>query len=302
MKFNKFLFSAVLISITTVNFVFSQDDLLDMLDEVVDDEPQYVAYTFKSTHIINGHSIERMQARQLDFRVNHRFGPVSGGYETFWGLDLANINLSLDYGINDWLMIGIRRGTYQRTYDGSLKFSVFRQSKGVKVMPVSISYFTDASVRAEKPASKSDELEHNFSDKLAYTHQLLIARKFNEALSLQLSPTFIHRNEVEYFEENNTVAVGVGGRYKFTRRVSFNFEYFWTDAADGKRFYAPLAIGVDIETGGHVFQLFFTNSETMAEKAVIAETQSSWLDQGWRFGFNMSRVFAIKPLFKANNH
>jgi hypothetical protein len=280
--------------------VFSQDDdLLNILDEEVGEEINYTAYTFKTTRIINGHSIEQMKKRQLDFRVNHRFGQINSGAYELWGLDNAFINIAFEYGITDWLMAGIRRGTYQKTYDGSLKFRILRQSKGAKVMPVSLSYFTDMSINTLKVTDPN--IEDNFVNRLAFTHQILVARKFSEKLSLQLTPSFVHRNLVNADEENDIYAIGIGGRYKFVRRVAFTFEYFYAShTANNENYFNPLALGVDIETGGHVFQLFFTNSRPMVEKGFLAETTGNWLDGGIYFGFNISRVFAIRK--KSEKH
>lgn len=112
---------------------------------------------------------------------------------------------------------------------------------------------------------------------------------------MQLSPSFVHRNLVNADEENNIFAIGFGGRFKISRRIAFTFEYFYaTHTADNGNFFNPLAVGFDIETGGHVFQVFFTNSRPMVEKGFIAETTGSWSDGGVYFGFNMSRVFAFK--------
>jgi len=272
--------------------LLAQEDLLNELNSAVGEQTDYTFATFKSTRIINGNSIEQMKTRQLDFRVNHRFGTVDGGAYTLFGLDQAFVNLSLEYGITDWLQVGIRRGTYKKTYDGSVKLRILRQSSGKKVMPVSITYFADAAVNTLKFTNPN--IENVLINRLSFTHQLLIARKFNERLSLQLSPSFVHRNLVNPTEENNTYAVGFGGRYKITRRVGISFEYFWVgNTTANTDFHNSASIGVDIETGGHVFQLFLTNSTAMVESAFIPETRGNWLDGGIRFGFNISRVFAF---------
>lgn len=272
--------------------VFAQDDLMDILGEEVEEEIDYTAYTFKSSHIINGHSIEQMKKQQLDFRINHRFGQLNSGAYELWGLDNAVINFCFDYGITDWLMIGLRRGTYQKTYDGSLKFRILRQSKGKRVMPVSLSYYADMSVNTLKISDPN--IEDIFSNRVAYAHQILIARKFSDKISLQISPTFIHRNLVDAAQENDVYAIGIGGRYKFIRRVAFTFEYFYSsNTSANDALYNSLSVGFDIETGGHVFQVFLTNSKPMIEKGFIAETSGNWADGGIYFGFNISRVFAI---------
>jgi hypothetical protein len=271
----------------------AQEDLMDMLDEEVKPEPVEVAYTFKSTHIINSHTIERMQKNQLDFRVNHRFGQINYGYQEFWGLDMAKVSLDFGYGINNWLMVGLRRSTVDKTIDGSLKFSLLRQTRGgSKNIPVAVSYYTN--MAANGTVHTDALIDSVFTHRLSFTHQLLIARKINGKLSLQLMPTFVHRNLVKFDEENNTIAVGFGGRYKIARRVSITGEYFWSSsAANNDLYYNPLSFGVDIETGGHVFQLFFTNTRMMEESGFITRTEGSWSDGGIYFGFNISRVFAL---------
>jgi hypothetical protein len=300
--------------------LIAQDDLFDILDAEVEEEPEPVLATFKSTRVINGHSIERMWAKQLDVRINHRFGQVnSGGYE-LWGLDNALINFSFEYGVNDKIMLGIRRGTNKKVYDASIKWSILRQTRGVKVMPIALSYYGDWSFKTAKGLFDLPDLRDaswkEMTPRMAYTHQLLIGRKFSEKLSLQLSPTYVHRNMVlpgytdpinlVVFpaEKNDILALGIGGRYKFHRRVALMWEFFYTNHvgdqrvrnADGKlvhKYQYPLSIGFDIETGGHVFQLFFTNSRPMVEDGFIGETTSRWADGGIYFGFNMSRVFAV---------
>jgi len=304
----KILFVILAFSMFSTSKLFSQEDsLMNLLDNEVGTETIYTIATFKSTRIINGQSIERMHKRQLDFRVNHRFGQLnSGGYE-LWGLDNALINFCFEYGVTNWLQIGVRRGTEQKTYDGSAKLSILRQTDEGRVMPVSVSLFGDVAYNSLKTL-KSPTLKH----RLAYTSQLLIARKFTERLSLQLSPSFVHRNRVgykmvegdttHYYDKNDIYALGIGGKFKVLRRVCLMAEYFYTSHAiespKQNKYYNPLSLGVDIETGGHVFQLFVTNSRAMIEKGFIAETTSSWKDSGLYFGFNISRVFAINMFSK----
>ena len=295
MKFTtiKYILFVLILFSFQQNIVGQEDeDLMGMLDDEVGEVTDYTIATFKSTRIINGHSVEQMKKYQLDFRINHRFGEINGGAYELWGLDHALINLCFDYGITDWLMIGFRRGTYQKTYDGSLKLRLLRQSTGKRVMPVSISYYADMAINTLKITDPN--IEDIIPNRLAYTHQLLIARKFNEKLSLQISPSFVHRNLVPANEPNDIYSIGIGGRYKFIRRVAFTFEYFYAShTASLQDYYNGFSLGFDVETGGHVFQLFITNSNAMVEKAFIGETTGNWLDGGIRFGFNMSRVFAL---------
>ncbi|MFT3754110.1 MAG: DUF5777 family beta-barrel protein [Paludibacter sp.] len=275
----------------------AQTDLLNMIDSITPKQTQYTYGTFKSTRVINGHSIERMPEKQLDFRVSHRFGLISQGYEQFFGLDQGTIFISLEYGIKNWVMVGLNRASTEKTVSGFTKFSILRQSSGAINMPVSFSYFVSANVNGLKWTDPNRA--NYFYSRLTYTHQLLIARKFNEQFSLQVSPTLIHRNLVPTALDNNDLfAVGISGRYKLSRRIAFNVEYypvispFW-NYVDPK-YTNSFSVGFDIETGGHVFQLMLSNSVGMIEKAFIAETTDSWFKGNIHLGFNISRVFSFK--------
>jgi opacity protein-like surface antigen len=271
-------------------------DIDQLLQEAAGNETEYTTATFKSTRIINGHSIERMKAHQLDVRFSHRFGQLNTGAYNLWGLDQANIHFSFEYGITNWVMVGIGRGTYEKTYDGFLKFSILRQSKGERNMPVSLSYFTSAAINSLKWEGTGTL---NFWDRVSYVHQLLVARKFNERFSFEINPTYIHRNMVDTeLDPNDTWAVGAGMRFKLTKRLSLNAEYYYVIPPihdfRSTTTYNPLSIGVDIETGGHVFTIMLTNSVSMIEKGFIGETEGSWTNAGIHLGFNISRVFALK--------
>lgn len=276
---------------------FSQDDLMALLDQNTAPETNLASATFKSTRIMNGHSIERMPSGQLDFRISHRFGTINSGAYEFFGLDQANIHFSLEYGIFDWIMVGVGRGTYEKTFDGFTKFSLLRQSSGERKMPVSLSVFTSAALTSVKWADP--ERTNYFSSRLSYTAQVLIARKISPGFSLQLSPTYVHRNLVATeIDPNDLWAAGAGGRVKLSKRISLNAEYYYLINGDrdymSTPVYNPLSVGFDIETGGHVFQLIFTNSLAMIEKGFIGETTGRWTKGDIHFGFNISRVFTLK--------
>jgi hypothetical protein len=276
--------------------IFAQDDLMNLLNENTPKEINFTTATFKSTRIMNGHSIERMPAGQLDVRISHRFGTVNSGAYEFFGLDQANMHLSLEYGILNWLMVGVGRGNYEKTFDGFTKFTVLRQSSGAKVMPVSVSVLSSVAIKSIK---WPDQARTNyFSSRLSYVGQVLIARKFNQLLSLQITPSYVHRNMVATeLDPNDLYAVGAGGRIKLTKRISLNAEYYYManpKSYMSQQVYNPLSVGIDIETGGHVFQFIFTNSVSMIEKGFIGETTGSWLKGDIHFGFNISRVFTLK--------
>jgi hypothetical protein len=278
--------------------LFAQEDLMNLLNQNSVSETNFTTATFKSTRIINGHSIEKMPPGQLDFRISHRFGTLNSGAYNLYGIDgPANIHFSLEYGITNWLMVGIGRGTYEKTFDGFTKFSILRQSAGAIEMPFSLSVLTSAALNSLK---WSDPTRTNyFSSRLSYVAQLLIARKFNQEFSFQVSPTYVHRNLVlTELDPNDLYAIGAGGRIKLSKRISFNAEYYYVINGNNKYLsqpvYNPLSVGVDIETGGHVFQIMLTNSLAMIEKGFIGETTGQWKHGDIHLGFNISRVFTLK--------
>lgn len=272
-------------------------DLLDELDKTIKPKKTYSTATFKSTRVINGHSIETISKNHLDFRISHRFGQLNDGAYNFFGLDQATMRMGLEYGLTDMLMVGIGRSTSQKTFDYFAKYKVLRQSK--EASPISVTAF--ASVDAISLSTSPQFRFYNNLERLTYTGQLLIARKFSERLSLQLSPTFIHRNKVELATEpNDIMAVGIGGRLKISKRTSLNAEYFYrlpmsleAGIATNPNYYNSLSVGFDIETGGHVFQLHFTNSLGMVERQFIAQTEGNWAKGDIHYGFNISRTFSF---------
>lgn len=274
----------------------AQNDLMDLLNDSTAKVTNYAIGTFKSSRIMNGHSVVSMPPGQLDVRFSHRFGRLNTGPYEFWGLDQANVHFSFEYGICKWMMLGVGRGTYEKTYDGFAKFTVLRQSSGAKEMPVSVSAFTSIAVNTLK---WTDPQKPNyFSSRLSYVAQVLVARKFGEELSVQLTPSFVHRNLVATeLDPNDLWALGAGSRIKLTKRISFNAEYYYLLTPRkymSESVYNPLSLGFDIQTGGHVFQLLFTNSLAMIEKGFIGETTGQWKKGDIHFGFNISRVFTLK--------
>ena len=270
-------------------------DLDALLEKVSKPETTYATAIFKSTRIVNGHSVQQMKKKQLEFRVSHRFGQLNTGSYNFWGLDQGTIHLGLEYGLTDWLEFGIGRSTYEKTVDAFGKVSLLKQSSGVKNMPIQLSYMASTEVIG---LNTNPAMQQNFTSRMSFVNQILIARKFNESLSLQLTPTYIHRNVVPTeVERNDLFAMGIGGRYKLTKRVSFNVEYYYVYRANSSSlpitYYNPLSVGIDIETGGHVFQIMLTNSVAMREGGFIGKTTGSWTDAGIHLGFNISRVFSF---------
>ena len=290
MKKNITLFSFFLLFISQN---IKSQDLMDLLGN---DKPskEFATAAFKTTHLILGQSIENVAKGHLNFIIAHHFGRVNEGSYNFWGLDQSTIRIGLEYGITDKLEVGLGRSSYQKTIDGFVKYKILRQNN--MNMPISISYFGGMAINTLK--WEDPTRDNFFSSRLSFVNQLLIARKFNDKLSLQLMPSFVHKNLVKrVIDQNNIFAIGGGGRYKLTKRLSVNAEYYQLlpgQTADD--FDNSLSLGVDIETGGHVFQLFFTNSQPLYERGFITETQGKWNKGDVFFGFNIIRTFAVvKP-------
>jgi hypothetical protein len=291
--------AAAVLSAAISNSVYAQDD---MLSQVAADsskpEKDFVLATFKSTRIINFHSSECVGKRTLDFRISHRFGEWSSGSYNFYGIDgPANIRLGLEYSFDGRLMFGLGRSSYQKLYDGFLKFRWLRQTTDNK-MPISLTVFSSVYMtRLKDPQAENggpDKYEH-LSSRLSFCNQVIIARKFSSRFSAQLAPTIVHYNLAEDFTDNNdSYHVAAAARLKVSNRVAITAEYSYTlKEHTQKDVYDPLGIGVDIETGGHVFQIFLTNAFGITENQFLPYTASSWSDKGFRIGFNVSRVFTL---------
>ncbi len=272
--------------------LYSQDDLLDLLDEQIPEETYIVEATFKGTRILNGHSVETRRKNNLDFLISHRFGKINGGAYELFGLDQSNVRIGFDYGVMDRFNIGIGRNSFEKTFDGYLKYRLLRQSTGANAMPVSVTLFTSGSIKTLKEDLFEDMI--GFNDRLAYANQILIAQKINANISLQLMPTYVHFNTIKPDQDNNDIyALGAGGRFKLTQRISVNAEYYHQFNRLQQGTTNAIGIGFDIETGGHVFQLHFTNSQSMVEKGFIAEVNNDFFAGDIHFGFNISRTFQL---------
>ncbi|MCB9333486.1 MAG: hypothetical protein H6574_20700 [Lewinellaceae bacterium] len=273
--------------------VDQEDDLLSLVDEPV--ELIHITNAFKSPRVVNSHSMEMLQPGSMDFRILHRFGDVSRGAYELFGLDQASMRLGFDFGITPNLMAGFGRSTNKKELDGFVKYRILWQSTGKRTMPLSLVWVSGITVNGLKDVVGVEGMETTFSRRLGYYHQLIIGRKFNERLTLQLTPTVVHMNIVaNRLMPNELYAIAFGGRVKFTKRMAFVWDYSYAiNRFPGILSYNPLSLGVDIETGGHVFQLHFSNAVGMNERAFISDENSNWLKGEIRFGFNLSRVFQI---------
>jgi hypothetical protein len=275
----------------------TSSDLRRLIDAPDSTKREYVTATFKSTRVINGQSVENQAKGVLDFIILHRFGSTDQGARNFFGLDNANTRIGFEYGVTNWLTAGIGRSTYQKEFDGFVRIRILRQTKD-NHMPVTLSYAGTAMARSDEIQAPDTITKYFFSNRMSYCNQLLIARKFSERLSLQLTPSHVHYNLVRDSKDaNDLFAIGIGGRVKLTHRFALTAEYFYRIPGTGfDGYHNAASIGVDIETGGHVFQLQFTNATGMSERTFLGQTTDSWNDGSIHFGFNLHRVFTIvKP-------
>lgn len=274
-----------------------EEDLLNELETQDSSLTGYVSATFKGTRIQNLASVEIMGKNTLEFRIAHRFGDMfteTAGGQTLFGLDgPVALDLSFDYSLSNRFSIGISRTNIQKIVTGNVKYKVLRQSTDNK-MPVTLTYLGKMNASHER---NIDQRYDDFLNRMSFVNQLIVARKFNSAISLQLNLIHVHRNLVPLRADQNTMfALGVGGRYKLNKRVAITAEYVYRlgeYAVNQDIFKDHLGIGVDIETGGHVFQLFLMNSFSTNEAQFVPANDRSWSDGAVRFGFNVSRAFSL---------
>ena len=307
-----FLFAATCLS----RMAFSQDDLLSLLDEKPE-APKKVYATFKTVRIGNAQTIETVKKKHLDFRISHRFGniydatiknSINKTFQDFIGFDnVSDVRMSFDYGITDNLTVGIGRSKINKLVDGSLKWKILQQTSDFS-MPISLAFFSSVGYSHRSLNSIYGDVVRNFKSNEAhrfnYFTQLIIASKVTSWLSMELLPSYMHRNYImESVNSNNKAmdvkgffSMGIGGRIKFTKRVSFIGDYFYNFAKfyqNKKKKKNPLALGFELETGGHVFSLFFTNASGLIENNFITQTADSWTKGQIKFGFCISRTFAL---------
>jgi len=296
---NKTLLTLLLLLILPA--IMIAQDLDKLLGSIsADSTPNFAYGTFKGTTIINSQSVEVPGNKDFHFIISHRFGAVNSGIYNFFGLDQGTTRLGLEYGIKDIVGLSLGRSSYNKTYDGGIKVRILRQQTGIKEIPLSISIYS--AIFSETIKWDIPERENLFSSRLSYATELMIARKFGKRLSLQLTPSYVHFNLVPTAEDQNDVfSIGVGGRYKIASKFSVNGEYFYLLPGETADNYAnSLSLGFDIETGGHVFQLHFTNSQMIFAPGYIARTEGEWMDGDIYIGFNIFRVFPLNKKDRKN--
>jgi hypothetical protein len=292
--------------------VFAQTDLKDALgDTEIEKSKEKVIATFKTSRLINFHSNETVGAHDLDFRVDHSFGDLAGsngGYQNYWGLtNIADVRIGFEYGVTNKLTtaFGLSKGVgaQRLLWDVYAKYKLLQQNvEGGS--PIGITLLTDAAISTITASADptSSAAFTNTAQRMSYNTQAIIVRKFNKNFSASLIPTFIHRNFVNYGDQNSMLALGLGFRYKLTKRFGIVMDYgipFRNKATTNyldliqKKYYNPLGLGIEIETGGHVFHINFTNKEALLEQQYITNNTKSWSKGEFRWGFNISRSFTL---------
>ncbi len=273
------------LSVFSSVFAFAQEDLLKDID-TIQTNSEISQPAFKALQIVTGQSTKLAAKKEWYMIVAHRFGDISAGFKDFFGLDNASTKLGAIYGISDAVSVSLSRETNMKTFEGGVKYRLIRQNEK---FPVDIVGYNVMAVNTDLKKDNYPYLK--FNDRLSYLTQALISRRFTDKLSLQLTPSFVHKNLYEpRNEDKNQFLTGLGGRYKISKRVSVNAEYFVN--FDNHSFYKnPLSLGVDIETGGHVFQLLFTNSQINSDIGYLTNASGNWGKGHIFFGFNLYRVF-----------
>jgi len=285
-----------LLSSVLILFVFgiasAQDDLLNQLDSVKPKEKQIEMAAFKGLQICNMQSTKLPVKGEFYFLVSHRFGDLKQGINNFFGLDNALTKIGGIYGVTNWLSLGVSRQTYHKTYELAAKYKFANQE--IDGFPLTIVGYNTMDINSEL---KKDALNPGlkFNNRMAFTTQLLISRKFSDSFSFELTPIYVHKNLYDgILDQKDLLLLGTGARYKLTKRLSLNLEYAARlNLPEGftSPYHNPLTAGLDIETGGHVFQLVFSNCQPMNDVAVYSNTTGKWDGGSIYFGFNMYRVF-----------
>lgn len=280
---------SLLLSIFCLTTTWAQDELLNQLDTIKSTEKQIEIAAFKGLQICNLQSTKLPAKHEWYVLISHRFGDLTQGFDNFFGLDEANTKIGAIYGATNWLSIGFSRETSNKIYEfaSKIKFAD-QQTNG---FPFTIVAYNTVDINSKLKTNEYPNLKTN--NRFAYSNQLLVSRKFSNAISLEIAPIYIHKNLYDPETElKDQFLVAAGGRFKISKRMSLNIEYAKRiNAPENTIFHDPLSAGLDIETGGHVFQMVLSNSQVMNDVAVFSKAQGNWNGGGIYFGFNMYRVF-----------
>lgn len=278
-------------------------------------EPDYIP-VFSSPRLINANTVELIPKGVLEFNVTHNFGDIAGdngGVKNFFGLDNAtDVRIGFQYGLSKKINLIAARSKgasiVQQLYELGIKYRVLQQANDA-AHPFTVTLFANAVASGMKASEVPDQENtfDGFSDRLSQTVQLLIARRFGK-VSLQLHPTFVHRNYVIPGDDKSLFALGGAMRLPVKGRFNLIVDYSHTFRSDestqmfrsqGIRFYDALGVGVELLTEGHVFHLNFTNATEILPNRFVPRTVTSWGKGQYRWGFTISRDFDL--LWKKRN-
>lgn len=258
---------------------------------IVTDRPEEV---FLSMSLITMSTSSTLEKKNMNSTIMHNFGLVSTGVEEFWGMDQgAAVRLGFDYGITDRLTVGIGRTSREDNVDLRFKYHLLRQMKSGKI-PVELTMKGDLGINTQK----ENRFDFPIKNRLNMFGSVILARKFSDALSVQISPMISHFNtvliEIPNDDPKHThFATGFGGEYRISIKHSFSFEYFGVMGARTGGTKNPMAVSWQIDTGGHVFQMFFMNGNWFTEQHLIARTRDDFFAGDFRLGFNVNRIFGL---------
>ena len=270
-----------------------QDDLLDILEDA-SVKPAIVESSFKGTRVVNAQSLELPRPKILQFMIQHRFGSIENGFYDLFGMDYATIRFDFHYGLTERLSFGVGRSSLDKIYDVFVKSKLLRQSTGPRSFPFSVLLYSDIGIDTKRKSENDPAVKDEYLNRLLYVNQLIIGRKFNRNLSLEILPTLIHRNLVPTNKDDHDLAsVGIAGRYKLSNRISVNADYFIPLGDRSENYQNSVAIGVDYETGGHVFQVMIANSQGPYEYTFIENANGDFSSGTLYIGFNISRAFTL---------
>jgi hypothetical protein len=267
----------------------AQDDLFKELDTDTISKKEIETAAFKGLQVCTMQSTKLASKGEWYFMVAHRFGDLTEGFDNFFGFDNANSKIGGLYGATEWLTLGFSRHTLHKNYELTAKYKFASQE--VNGFPVTIVGYSTMDINSQ--LSKDEFPLLKMSNRFAFSTQLPISRKFSNSLSMEFNPIYIHKNLYEpMFEESDNFLLAVGGRYKLSKRISLNMEYaLRLNARETSLYHNPATIGLDIETGGHVFQLVFSTSQAMNDITYFTNANGITDGKGIYFGFNLYRVF-----------
>ena len=282
-----------LLYIILITPLIGQDDLLDILEDD-SSKPVIVESSFKGTRVVNAQSLELPRPKILQFMIQHRFGSIENGFYDLFGMDYATIRFDFHYGLTERLSFGVGRSSLDKIYDIFVKTKLLRQSSGTRSFPVSVLLYSDIGIDTKRKSENDPAVKDEYLNRLLYVNQLIIGRKFNRSLSLEILPTLIHRNLVPTNQDDHDlVSVGIAGRYKLSNRISVNADYFIPLGDRSEDYQNSVAIGVDYETGGLVFQVMIANSQGPYEYTFIENARGNFSTGVLYLGFNISRAFTL---------